>query len=638
MRKNKLIYLAFLLLAGFISCADDDNNKPDIDAGDGQVHLQATMAKSNVLTRAGETESPKDGPYYLHCTKVGETSLKSNQFTLSSSEDGVTTTWSASRALYWDDIKEASPNTDTEFYLTNVDADDMTFLPKTVNEDILFGKTTGWNKKLDFTLNHLTSKITVIVYDNTLNREDPDKKVNFGNAKVVFNPGLNRTTTGIDHTTTTGKILSSSADKDIATTIANFKNRDDITIGSKTYKGVEGSPLYVVPHTFVKGDSLEVTAGKFVYRIPVPIPSDESYPFSLKAGDHLTIQVELSEDLITAKAKLIDWEGKDAGKIEISRVFNIATWNELRDLAQAVATGYTFKGMVVRLTKDIELEGQISLGTEEYPFEGIFGGDGHKIKYLGIQGEGMRRNKGGLFAYTNGATVQNLILVSPYVEPNGENPVGTLIDNATNTTVFNCRTESDDANRAGDVNGGAVDKVGGLIGTATGTSTLINCYSFVRVEGTGEYIGGLIGYSEASITHCFAKGDVDCNRATHVGGLAGFMAGSMQYCYAQGDVIGSSKVGGLVGHLDGKISQCYSSGQATGIEAGGLFSCLGFDAEIEYCFWFNYGGATPGSGSASLPESCKPYTSGATLLNTGYLDNSTSVWKTPVSTYPEFAN
>ncbi|WP_163172016.1 fimbrillin family protein [Bacteroides sp. 51] len=634
MRKNKLIYLVFLLLPGFISCADDDNDNHNIDAGDSQVHLQATVAKNNILTRA--TEPAVVGDYYLHYTAVGGTSLSVNKFTCSSSDGGLTTAWSATPTLYWDDIKKATPKDDTEFYLTNVES--MIFPSKSVDKDILFGKETGWNETLDFTLNHLTSKITVIVYDNTLNKDNAGK-VNFSNAKVVFNPGLNRTTIGIDYATS--KINSLPADKDKATTIerTGFTDRNDIEIGVETYNGVESDPLYIVPQTFTKGDSLEVTAGKYVYRIPVPIPSGES--FSLGAGEHLTIQVELTEDVITATAKLIGWEDKPAGKIEISRVFNIASWNELRDLAQAIATGYTFKGMVVRLMADIELKGQISLGTEEYPFEGIFGGNGYKIKDLGIyQGEGMRRNKGGLFAYTRGATIQNLTLVAPYVESDGENPVGALIDNATNTTVFNCRTESKtEGGYSGDVNGGAANKVGGLIGTATGTSTLINCYSYVRVEGKGEYIGGLIGYSEASITHCFAKGEIDCAAGTLVGGLAGYMAGSMQYCYAQGKVTGYSKVGGLVGELDGEVSQCYSSGRAAGSEAGGLFGSLGFDADAKNCFWFNYDGNTPGSGSAALPN-CKSYTNGVDLLNPSldYLDNITGIWKTPVDTYPEFAN
>lgn len=642
MRKNKLIYLAFLLLPGFISCVDDDNDKPDIDTGDGQVHLKATVVKNSILTRADENFEPAaDGDYYLYCTKVGDTSLTPHEFNRSTKNvEGVTTiTWTASPKLYWDDIEEAKPDKgDTEFYLSNMkltNMEDMTFLSKAMNKDILFGKTTGWNKELDFTLNHLTSKITVIVYDNTL-----EGNVNFKNAKVVFYPGLNRTTTGIDYIT--GTIKSLDTDKDITTTINEFKEKTVEKTNAEnniiTHNGIENTnPLYIVPQEFTGKDSLEVTAGKYVYRIPLPTPTGDT--FNLLAGEHLIIEVELSEDDIKSSARLINWEDKNAGEIEISRVFNIASWPELRDLAQAVATGYTFKGMVVRLNADIELQDQISLGTKEHPFEGVFGGGGHRIKNLGLQGT-MQRNKGGLFAYTSGATIQNLTLVEPYVESDGKNPVGALIDNAVNTTVFNCRTESVGSN-SGVVYGGTVDKVGGLIGAATGTSTLINCYSYVRVEGEGEFIGGLIGYSEASITHCFAKGEVDCVGATHVGGLAGHMEGSMHYCYAQGNVTGSSKIGGLIGHLDGKINQCYASGQVTGplgqvdeIEAGGLVSCLGFEAEVESCFWHSWN--VNGSGSATLPGSCKPFATGATLL--GYLDNQTGIWKVQGDNYPEFAN
>ncbi|GEM_PF-6302704 len=639
MRKNKLMYIALLLLPGFVSCADNGNDNRDIDNEDGQVRLRANVAKSNVLTRGDDNlESATDGDYYLHYTKVRETELTENKFTLSG---GNGTTWTAYPTLYWDDIKEATPKEKTKFYLTNMNA--MTFSTKAVNEDILFGETTGWNTPLNFTLNHLTSKITVIVYDNTLNRT-----VGFNNAKVMFYPGLNRTTAGINYGSST--IESDLADKDKTTAInrSDLENTE-ITVNSKECPAVktrEGSELYIVPQEFTGKDSLEITTEEYVYRIPVPLPilpgdTEAKDPFSLEAGQHLTIQVELREDYVNATAKLTNWGVEEVEKpIEISRVFNIASWNELRDLAQAIATGYTFKGMVVRLTADvIELKDQISLGTEEHPFEGVFDGIKCQIKGLGVKDD-VRRNKGGLFAYTRGATIQNVTLVAPYVESDGKNPVGSLIDNAESTTVFNCKTASNAAGEAGDVNGGTANKVGGLIGTTTGTSTLINCYSFVRVEGKGEYIGGLIGHAQASITHCFAKGEVDCISGIYVGGLAGFMAGSMKYCFAQGKVTGS-KIGGLIGELDGKVSQCYSSGTLTGTEKGGLFCSLGFDAAAEYCFWLGVGtnGVAP---PATLPENCKGYAIGSDLLtdNGVYLDNTGDVWNPTVeaNSFPEFAN
>lgn len=637
---SKFIYTILLSLFVISSCTD--NRYENEVEGDGLVRLHANVAKSNPVTRADNEEQAGVGDYYLHYTPVTKTSgtdaengMNAHKFTC----DAAGTFTSANSSLYWDDIKKVGTNPAT-FYLTNMPS--MTFDSGASNEDILFGKTTGWNTALNFTLSHLTAKITVLLWDNTLNRKDSEKKVNFKNAKVVFYPGLITKTRGIDYAN--GEVIYTNSDKEKATTVKDFTSgtieveRDQV---KEEYNCVLGDPLYVVPQTFSETDSLEITAGEYIYRIPVPVATDNSRAIS--AGQHLTINIELTEDVVEATATLVDWKAvPDVTPIEVSRVFNIGNWYELKDLMQAINTGYTFKGMVVRLIKDIKIEGQITLGTEKYPFEGIFDGNNKTISNLGAYNEGgtLPRNKGGLFGYTRGATLQNIVLEAPYVETSGTGPTGSLVDTAENTTFFNCKAKNVD----GKTDAGVIatgEYVGGLVGIATGESTLINCYSYVTVVGGSDYVGGLIGYSEASITHSCATGEVDSSGATYIGGLAGYQSGIMQYCYAQGKVTGGSQVGGLIGYLDGESSYCYASGYVVGsTDVGGLFGNVGFDGVADKCFWYHTGNVNyDGAGSADLGKTtCKRFTSGTELLGADFLNDPSYATWILVNEFPIFSN
>lgn len=602
MKNSRWIYIIWLLIGIITAC--QDNEHPTPETGDGTVRLFARMADP---TRADDTETVPDGEYHLYYKSVYSTDnkLTAHKFTCTSGA------FTPESPLYWDDIRQEAGK--AQFYLTNTQ--NMSFASaKIEGKDILCGNTLGWNEPLTFTLEHLLAKVTVHLWDNTLNKD-----VDFKNAKAIFNPGFTLKTTGINYAQS--KIQYLSTDKQKTTTISQFEGAG-YKPESVEYNGViSKEPLYVVPQTFADTDSLEITAGKYVYRIPVPdLIQEDGGGRSINAGDHLTIRLQLTEDKITAIATLADWEEIRGDNIEVSRVFNMSNWNELRDMMHAINTGYTFKGMVVRLTKNIELQGQLSLGTEKYPFEGIFDGNGKTISNLGTKvGDNITYNTGGLFAYTRGATLQNISIKAPFVKSDKLNAVGTLVDNAENTTVFNCKTESD-GTEAGRIIGTG-DKVGGMVGTATGTSTLINCYSYVWVGGEGEYVGGLIGYSDASITHCFAKGEVDSSKATYVGGLAGYMTGKVLYCYAQGRVNGNSQIGGLIGYLVGEASDCYATGNVSGThDRGGLFGNIGFGGVAEKCFWL-HNDEYNGAGLANLNESCKAFDSTDDLLDADHLND-----------------
>ena len=111
------------------------------------------------------------------------------------------------------------------------------------------------------------------------------------------------------------------------------------------------------------------------------------------------------------------------------------------------------------------------------------------------------------------------------------------------------------------------------------------------------FVGGLAGYTNGSITGCYATGSVNgnsiCRRVggeklwrfanrllcdlfgrgfSDVGGLVGDNGGSLTGCYATGLVSGSSTVGGLVGVNQSSITACFwdvqTSTQSVGFGSG----------------------------------------------------------------------
>ena len=97
--------------------------------------------------------------------------------------------------------------------------------------------------------------------------------------------------------------------------------------------------------------------------------------------------------------------------------------------------------------------------------------------------------------------------------------------------------------------------VGGLIGYHS-SGEINNCYATGEVTGSKDYVGGLAGYNSGSrITNCYSGGDVSGN--DYVGGLTG-KGGIWDNCYSVGKVNGSgSYVGALMGEANNYITNCF---------------------------------------------------------------------------------
>jgi len=174
----------------------------------------------------------------------------------------------------------------------------------------------------------------------------------------------------------------------------------------------------------------------------------------------------------------------------------------------------------------------------------------------------------------------------------GHENVGGLVGYIFNDYYDN--TDIDNCHSTGNVTGTG-NQVGGLIGFQDGaydgqygdfTST-IESYSTGSVYGSGNSVGGFIGrYDLCYITDCYSLGNVH-GEGSNVGGMGGYAgSGSINRCYSKGqDVEGASFVGGLIGtNSQVSISQCYSVSDVNslGDDAGGL---IGYNnGSVENCY------------------------------------------------------
>ena len=173
----------------------------------------------------------------------------------------------------------------------------------------------------------------------------------------------------------------------------------------------------------------------------------------------------------------------------------------------------------------------------------------------------------------HGYTIRNLYIniktTTTHVGLFGQTGSGSLIQNVGLTDAF-IRVDT------------ASSRVGGLVGSSSGS--LSNSYATGSVTGNGNnsHVGGLVGNSSGSITASYATGPATASitgngDSSHVGGLVGNSSGSLSNSYATASVTGSGSstphVGGLVGTNSGSLSNSYATGSVTGgssANTGGL--------------------------------------------------------------------
>ncbi len=127
--------------------------------------------------------------------------------------------------------------------------------------------------------------------------------------------------------------------------------------------------------------------------------------------------------------------------------------------------------------------------------------------------------------------------------------------------------------------------VGGVCGGNNGTIT--GCYNKGTVSGSSD-VGGVCGsiFNGFTITGCYNTGTVSGN--SFVGGVCGrkYNGGKITGCYNTGKVKGGSSVGGVCGYnyYGGTITGCYNTGEVSGSgSVGGV--CGSSLSEIINCYF-----------------------------------------------------
>ena len=232
----------------------------------------------------------------------------------------------------------------------------------------------------------------------------------------------------------------------------------------------------------------------------------------------------------------------------------IYTAADLAQLAADVNGGNNMSGKTVLLMNDIDLSGYPNwtpIGTftpnspqANYPFSGVFDGQGYSITGLKMSGN---EDSKGLFGYAYCEAIRNVVIRNPEIE--GKDQVGALVGYQaySNQGIKNCA-----------VIGGKIqgrNHVGGLVGYME-ESPIQNCYSTCEVVAMNFYAGGIVGDHRvvASIRNCYATGNIS---GTYSGGIVG-VAKDVERCVALGQTVTGKSSNRVTDSV--KISDVYAWG------------------------------------------------------------------------------
>ena len=310
--------------------------------------------------------------------------------------------------------------------------------------------------------------------------------------------------------------------------------------------------------------------------------------------------------------------------------YDIGTADELYAFAAAVNDGnYAINGELTAditvnenvLTSDGGLNGNVSnfrewtpIGNGDNNYAGIFDGDEHTVR--GLYFNSVKTDCVGLFGIVAfEGKVQNIGIIDSYI--NGSSNVGSVIGRSQGT-ITNCYNE-------GSVSG--YTNVGGVVGNSYGSMT--DCYNEGTVRGLA-IVGGVVGFNNNTVTNVHNTGTVT-GSGDYVGGVVGYSGNNstMANCYNTGTVTGNEDyVGGVVGYSGSNITvtNCYNTGSVSGKGnfVGGVLGKNGSSDIVMNCYYLS-GCATDGKSVTQFGIGNE--TAGSTTSDvTGQTDSKTADW------------
>ena len=226
-----------------------------------------------------------------------------------------------------------------------------------------------------------------------------------------------------------------------------------------------------------------------------------------------------------------------------------------------------------------ELLSWIPIGYVNNSWKGNMDGQGHTISNLYIK---TAQDYVGLFGYTDGATIQDLIFDNVKVENVNTTGTNTLytgilagkaygdspshikgIKTTKNCTVIgqentggivgNAKINLENCENHSSVKG--TKSVGGIAGSST-YKNIKRCTNYGTVENNTSYIGGIIGYAYGtSIEDCANYGKIT-STGRYAGGIAGTTKAnsSIQNVFSYGDVTYTYDSGIIIGYVRGTLT------------------------------------------------------------------------------------
>lgn len=280
--------------------------------------------------------------------------------------------------------------------------------------------------------------------------------------------------------------------------------------------------------------------------------------------------------------------------------YTVTSAEGLKNIAKLVNEQWNL-GINITLTANINLSGidWTPIGIDyKHRYTGTFDGGGHTITGLKITGNDQYA---GLFGYLSG-TVKDVTLKDVKIESNNEiSDVGGVAGRSYGT-LENCSVSGSVIGR------GKNSIVGGVVGYQTGGS-ITGCSSSATVN-AGNIAGGVAGLTDsgATLTACYATGDMTLESINSGGNFVGGVVGNntsctLKACYAWGSVTGSGSgtiyVGGVTGTNDeGTLTACYHANETVSGPAGTTGGVTGRnykffnDPVITACYW----GSNPDTG------------------------------------------
>ena len=343
-------------------------------------------------------------------------------------------------------------------------------------------------------------------------------------------------------------------------------------------KGGDTYTALVAPQTVAAGTAFitcKFTNGKvFAYKMQ----NDTDW----KAGEEYTYTVSL------AAAEDPGYTVSEDGK-----TYTVYNAEGLKNIAKLVnEEGKT--DINITLANNIDLTGKdwTPIGTSiGNSYTGTFDGKDKTITGLTVTTNGLYA---GLFGCLGKAgTVKNVVLEGVQITSNHRSGyAGGVAGYSFEGNIENCSV-------SGSVSGTTF--AGGVVGSQWGGS-ITGCNSSATVKGEA-YVGGIAGETnrEASLTGCYATGDVTVENDAWAGGVVGYNGGSstLTACYAAGSVTGKGSgtihVGGVTGHNSGTLTACYHANGTVSGPAGTTGGVTGRnyksfnDPVITACYWGSNG-------------------------------------------------